>query len=242
MRGLLPSRYSSGLRHELSSLARTLWSWVRIPLRACMFDMYMWLFCVCALRCLGRGLATSWSLVQGVLPIVNSSGDWKAAKVHKGCRAIKKKIGVCVTNNNGFWIGLLDSLALPLQLQPIITAHNQWLSKTRSIPYRTTSVFSSTVTDLVPIYESVTSSASSASVIRWLALHNWTLNFWILLRLKELTNVLSFTSITRGEQKTAHYLQQFVCYCVYSLPRERVYRTVAQQWVISRLFVAAGTC
>jgi hypothetical protein len=37
----------------------------------------------------------------------------------------------------------LDLLALLLQLQPIITAHNQWLSQTRSIPYWTTSVFSS---------------------------------------------------------------------------------------------------
>jgi hypothetical protein len=42
--------------------------------------------------------------------------------------------------------------------------------KTRSSPYWTTSVFSSTVTDLVLIYESVT---SSASVVRWLS---WTLN------------------------------------------------------------------
>jgi hypothetical protein len=48
-----------------------------------------------------------------------------------------------------------------LQLQSIITAHNQWLSKTRSIPYWTTGVFSSTVTDLVLIYESVTSTAST---------------------------------------------------------------------------------
>jgi hypothetical protein len=60
----------------------------------------------------------------------------------------------------------------------IITAHNQWLSTTRSIPYWITSVFSSTVTDLVLIYESVT---SSASVIRWLTLHSWTLNYWIIL-------------------------------------------------------------
>jgi hypothetical protein len=29
------------------------------------------------------------------------------------------------TNNNGFWIGWLDFLALLLQLQPIITARNQ---------------------------------------------------------------------------------------------------------------------
>jgi hypothetical protein len=56
-----------------------------------------------------------------------------------------------------------------LQLQPIITAHNQWLYKTRSTPYWTTSVFSSTVSDLVLIYDSVT---SSASVVRWLTLHS----------------------------------------------------------------------
>jgi hypothetical protein len=34
--------------------------------------------------------ATGWSLVQGVLPIVNRSGDWKTARAHKGCRAIQK--------------------------------------------------------------------------------------------------------------------------------------------------------
>jgi hypothetical protein len=50
-----------------------------------------------------------------------------------------------VTNNSGFCIEWLDLLALLLQLQPIITAHNQWLPKTRSIPYWTTSSFSSTV-------------------------------------------------------------------------------------------------
>jgi hypothetical protein len=43
------------------------------------------------------------------------------------------------------------------------------MTKTRSIPYWTTSIFSSTVTDLVLIYESVT---SSASVVRWSTL-NW---------------------------------------------------------------------
>jgi hypothetical protein len=60
-----------------------------------------------------------------------------------------------------------------LQLQPIITVYNQWLPKTHSIPYWTTSVLSSTVTDLVLIYESVTSLASG---VRWLTLHSWTLN------------------------------------------------------------------
>jgi hypothetical protein len=72
-----------------------------------------------------------------------------------------------------------------LQLQPIITAHNQWLFKTRSIPYWTTSVFSSTVTDLVLIYESVT---SSASVVLWLTFHRWTLNSLTNESLKSLTN------------------------------------------------------
>jgi hypothetical protein len=78
-----------------------------------------------------------------------------------------------VTNNNGLWIGWLNLLALLLQLRPIKTAHNQWPSKTHSIPYWTTSVFSFTVTNLILIYESVT---SSASVVRWLTLHSWTLN------------------------------------------------------------------
>jgi hypothetical protein len=55
-----------------------------------------------------------------------------------------------------------------LQLQPITAAHNQWLPRTRSVPYWTTSVFTSTVTDLVLIYESVT----LASDVRWLTLHS----------------------------------------------------------------------
>jgi hypothetical protein len=64
----------------------------------------------------------------------------------------------------------------------MITAHNQWLSQTRSIPYWTTSVFCSTVTDLVLIYES---AISPVSAVRWLTFHSWTLNFWILLRLNQ---------------------------------------------------------
>jgi hypothetical protein len=72
----------------------------------------------------------------------------------------------------------------------------QWLTKTHSIPCWTTSVFSSTVTDLVLIYESVT---SSASVARWLIFQCWTLNFWILLRLNDWTNegiLLNWTPVS----------------------------------------------
>jgi hypothetical protein len=92
-------------------------------------------------------------------------------------------------------------MTLRLQLQPITTAHNQWLSKTRSIPCRTTSVFSSTATDSVPIYESVT---SSGSVIR--CLQGWTLNFWILLRLNHwtLTNSLLLFGTNRREITTSN--------------------------------------
>jgi hypothetical protein len=49
----------------------------------------------------------------------------------------------------------------------------QSMTKTRFIPYWTTSVFCSTVTDWVLIYESVTSSSSA---VRWLTLHRRILN------------------------------------------------------------------
>jgi hypothetical protein len=52
----------------------------------------MCLFCVCVVLCLGRGLATSWSLVQGVLPSVKWSWNWKPeARAQGGCRASEKK-------------------------------------------------------------------------------------------------------------------------------------------------------
>jgi hypothetical protein len=99
---------------------------------------------------------------------------------------------------------------------------NQWLSKTRSIPCWTTNVFSSTVTDLVLIYESVTSSASG---IRWLTLHSWTLNYSYEWRL---TNALSF--ITRGEPvTTSNNLAVLICFI-------RCYETcvdlVATSWFV----------
>jgi hypothetical protein len=111
---------------------------------------------------------------------------------------------ICVTKNNGFWIGWLDLLAVSLQLQSIITAQNQWLSKTCSIPYWTTSVFSSTVTDLVPIYESVTSSTATA----------------LRMTRTELKNELFF--ITSVEPNKSHYALQFLYYSLIPLPLKRV--------------------
>jgi hypothetical protein len=51
---------------------------------------------------------------------------------------------------------MIGFIGTSLLLQSIITVHNQWQPKTCSIPYWTTRVFSSAVTDLVLIYESVT--------------------------------------------------------------------------------------
>jgi hypothetical protein len=99
------------------------------------------------------------------------------------CRVlVLSRVRGSVTNNKGFWIGLLDLLALLLQLQPTATAHNQWPPKTRSIPYWPRNVFSSAVNNFV-----LMSVTSSASAVRWLTLHSWTVNYWtalwILLRL-----------------------------------------------------------
>jgi hypothetical protein len=65
----VPVTQPNGLRHSLSSLARQPGMWVRIPLRAWMFNVCV---CMCVFLCLctARGLATSWSPAQGVLPTV----------------------------------------------------------------------------------------------------------------------------------------------------------------------------
>jgi hypothetical protein len=42
---------------------------------------------------------------------------------------------------------MIEFIGTSLQLQSIMTAHTQGLFKARSIPYRATSVFSSTVTN-----------------------------------------------------------------------------------------------
>jgi hypothetical protein len=66
-RPLIRSQRPRGLRHEMSSSAWTLGSWVRIPLEAWMFAC---VYSVSVLSRVGRGLATGWSPVQGVLPTV----------------------------------------------------------------------------------------------------------------------------------------------------------------------------
>jgi hypothetical protein len=60
-----------------SSRARAVGSWLRIALRAWKFSVCVHLCCVCVVLCIGSGLATGWSLVQGVLPPVKIDyGNW----------------------------------------------------------------------------------------------------------------------------------------------------------------------
>jgi hypothetical protein len=105
-------------------------SWVRIALRAWMFDVCVpAFFCVCVLLCLGRGLATSWSPVQGVLPSVNdqetkksslSSKKWEQAPKWEE-RGRKKVHSTCIR----FYIKLTHP---PLQLYCHHWIRNMYLS------------------------------------------------------------------------------------------------------------------
>jgi hypothetical protein len=70
---------------------------------------------------------------------------------------------------------MIGFIGTSLQLQTSITAHNQWLLKTRTIPYWTTSVFPSTVTDLVVIYYSATYESLRMND-EWRITFEWTLS------------------------------------------------------------------
>jgi hypothetical protein len=76
------TRWPRGLRHEPSSLARSLRSWVRIPLEE-WISVYAFMLCLC------YSVATGWSPVQGVIPTVYRLRNWKSGHgPTKGCRTI----------------------------------------------------------------------------------------------------------------------------------------------------------
>jgi hypothetical protein len=139
---------------------------------------------------------------------------------------------------------MIGFIGTSVQLQLIITAHNQGLSKTHSIPYWTTSVFSSAVIDLVLIYELV---ASCTAIACWLTLHSWTSEFsydWIFeLPYECQMTELSWTELTSRQTKykspclTVPLL--FCCICCHG---NVTYRNIIQQWIIPWLFIAAKTC
>jgi hypothetical protein len=52
-------------------------------------DICVRLFCVCVVLCVGSGLATGWSPVQGVLLTVYRLRNWKSGQGSKCCRAIE---------------------------------------------------------------------------------------------------------------------------------------------------------
>jgi hypothetical protein len=71
------SQWPRGLRHELSSLSQTLGSCVRIALKTW---MSVCVYSLCAVLCVGRGLARGWSPVQGILPTVYKLRNWKSGR------------------------------------------------------------------------------------------------------------------------------------------------------------------
>jgi hypothetical protein len=70
------------------------------------------LFCVCVALCVGRGLATGWSLVQGDLPIVwNRLRNWRRGQgPTKGYRAIDDE-----------WVSeWMNTLHFPVRLHGVV--------------------------------------------------------------------------------------------------------------------------
>jgi hypothetical protein len=126
--------------------------------------------------------------------------------------------------------GFIDTF---LQLDPTIIAQNRWLSQTRSISYWTKRVCSSTVTDLVLIYESTT---SSSSVVGWLTINSWTLNSltkseWRIIKApyERITTELSWTEPTsRRTECRSPCLSVPLLFCFYPLPRKHV---LASRWL-----------
>jgi hypothetical protein len=97
------SQWPRGLKHELSSLARKLGSWVGIPLKPwmsvlCAFTLFV-LFCVG-----GSGLTTGWFPVKGVLPIVYKIKKLKSGQgPAKDCRTIIIIIIIIIIFCGAFW-------------------------------------------------------------------------------------------------------------------------------------------
>jgi hypothetical protein len=78
--------WDAGLRHELFSLSWMVGSWVRISFKS--MGVCVWVYSVCVVLCVGSGLETGWSPVQGVLPCKKRLRNWRGQGPIKGCRDI----------------------------------------------------------------------------------------------------------------------------------------------------------
>jgi hypothetical protein len=76
-KNFLLSQWLQGLRHEVSSPTQTLGSWVWMPLEACMF---ICVYAVFVLSCVGSHLVMGWYPIQGVRLTVYKKRNWSETK------------------------------------------------------------------------------------------------------------------------------------------------------------------
>jgi hypothetical protein len=129
----------NGLRHKLSSLARTLGSWIPNPLKAW---MYMRLFCVCVVLCLGSGLETGWSLVQGVHPSVKNDYETEGESLAPNGleEPLKKRICICKLETScSSTVRLLSWLRLAMLVAHSLQANAGVIFSNRAWPHASTS-------------------------------------------------------------------------------------------------------
>jgi hypothetical protein len=83
------SQRPRGLKHEPSSPRSN--TWIVGPKSTRGMDVCVRLFYICVVLCVGSGLATGSSPVQGVLPTVCRTKKLKSGQDPKGCRAIERE-------------------------------------------------------------------------------------------------------------------------------------------------------
>jgi hypothetical protein len=138
---LCRSQWPRGLRHEMSSPAWTLGSWVRIPLEAWMFAFIQFV-----LSCVGSGLATGRSLVQGVLPTVYMckimESHKEEAKARYGLQRRLRRRMICLYTK--FYMSVFSGLVCDYKVYSVQWYEDWWMrnwkgfARKRPLPKRDT--------------------------------------------------------------------------------------------------------